>query len=118
LGAGIDLTGQTTMGQLGAVLEGCDAFVGNDSGVMHIAAAVGTPVVALFGPSNYRAWGPWDPGGRSVVVSADLPCLPCFYRGHELGTPEGCPNRSCLQLITVEQVVDAVQRAVRAPVGV
>lgn len=118
LGAGIDLTGRTTMSQLGAVLGGCAAFVGNDSGVMHIAAAVGTPVVALFGPSNHRAWGPWDPSGRSVILSSNLPCLPCFYRGHELGTPEGCPNRTCLQLITVEQVVDAVERAVRAPVGV
>jgi ADP-heptose:LPS heptosyltransferase len=118
LGAGIDLTGRTTMGQLGAVMEGCDAFVGNDSGVMHIAAAVGTPVVALFGPTNHGAWGPWDPTGRSVVVSADLPCQPCFYRGHDLGTPEGCPNRTCLQLITVEQVVDAVRRSFRVLVGV
>lgn len=118
LGAGTDLTGRTTVGQLGAVLEGCDAFVGNDSGVMHVAAAVGTPVVALFGPTNHGAWGPWDPTGRSVVMSADLPCLPCFYRGHDLGTPEGCPNRTCLQLITVDQVAEAVERAVRPPVRV
>lgn len=118
LGAGIDLTGRTTIGQLGAVLAGCDVFIGNDSGVMHIAGAVGTPVVALFGPSNHGAWGPWDPSGRSVVLSAELPCLPCFYRGHELGTPEGCPNRTCLELITVDQAVEAVRRTIAAPVGV
>lgn len=117
LGAGIDLTGRTTIVQLGAVLEGCDAFVGNDSGVMHIAAAVGTPVVALFGPSNHGAWGPWNPSGRSTVIRAELPCLPCFYRGYDLGTPEGCPNRTCLDLVTVEQVVDAVMRSIQSPVG-
>ena len=105
----VDLTGRTTLRQLGAVLETCDAFLGNDSGVMHIAAAVGTPVVALFGPSNHGAWGPWDPSGRSVVVRAGLPCMPCIYRGHDLGTPRGCPNRTCLDLITVDQVLETVQ---------
>lgn len=111
----LDLTGRTTLGQLGGVLAGCDAFVGNDSGVMHIAGAVGTPVVALFGPSNHGAWGPWTPDGRSVVLRADLPCMPCFYRGHELGTPEGCPARTCLQLITPGQVIETVERLIARP---
>lgn len=106
----VDLTGRTTLFQLGAVLEASDAFLGNDSGVMHIAAAVGVPVVAVFGPSNNRAWGPWDPSGRSEVLRAELPCAPCFYRGHDLGTPEGCPNRTCLDLVSVDQVVEAVRR--------
>ncbi len=96
----LDLTGRTSLSVLGAVLQRCRAFVGNDSGVTHIAAAVGTPVVAVFGPSNHRAWGPWT-GGRSeaVVLRADLPCSPCVYRGKELGTPEGCPRRTCLELV-------------------
>jgi len=112
-----DVTGRTTVGQLGAVLQRCDAFVGNDSGVMHIAAAVGTPVVAVFGPSNDAAWGPWvgqERGQEAVVIRADLPCSPCFYRGHSLGTPEGCPARTCLHLVTPEQVVNAVERILRA----
>ncbi|MBI2887786.1 MAG: glycosyltransferase family 9 protein [Chloroflexi bacterium] len=109
----IDLAGRTTLRQLGAVLRACDLFVGNDSGVMHLATAVGTPVVALFGPSNHRAWGPWTPGragAPALVLRAPLPCSPCFYVGHGLGTPEGCPNRTCLQLISPEQVTDAIQR--------
>lgn len=109
----LDLTGRTTLRQLGAVLQECDLLVSNDSGVMHIATAVETPVVALFGPSNHRAWGPWTPSGRrgpSIVLRAELPCSPCFYTGHSLGTPEGCPERTCLQLITPEQVTDTVER--------
>ena len=105
----LNLTGRTTLGELAALLRSSDLFVGNDGGVMHLAAAVGTPVVALFGPSNHRAWGPWAPKGRAVVLRADLPCLPCFYTGHSLGTPQGCPARTCLQLITVDQVVSAIE---------
>jgi len=117
--ASLDLTGSTTLHQLGAVLKSCNLFVGNDSGVMHLAAAVGTPVVAIFGPSNHRAWGPWAParagapayrtGRPAVVLRADLPCMPCFYTAQGLGTPEGCPNRTCLQLVTPQQVAKAVE---------
>ncbi len=101
----LDLTGRTSLSVLGAVVQRCRAFVGNDSGVTHIAAAVGTPLVAVFGPSNHRAWGPWT-GGRSaaLVLRADLPCSPCVYRGNGLGTPEGCPRRTCLELVTPDVV--------------
>lgn len=104
--AAINLAGRTDLFVLGAVLQRCNAFVGNDSGVTHIAAAVGTPLVAVFGPTNHQAWGPWT-GGRSpaAVVRADLPCSPCTYRRHSLGTPQGCPRRTCLELVTPEQVI-------------
>ena len=111
--AALNLTGRTSLRQLGAVMQACDLFLGNDSGVMHIAAAVGTSVAAIFGPSNHRAWGPWTAAGggpRSLVLRAELPCSPCFYTGHGLGTPEGCPNRTCLQLIQPKQVVQAIER--------
>lgn len=105
----INLAGKTSLRVLGAVLQRCDAYLGNDSGVTHIAAAVGTPVAAVFGPTNHQAWGPWTGGaGRAVVLRAHLPCSPCMYRGHALGTPEGCPRRTCLQLVTPEQVTAAV----------
>ena len=56
-----DLSGQTTLPELAAVLQSCDLFIGADSGVLHLAAATGVPVVAVFGPSNAAAWSPWTP---------------------------------------------------------
>jgi heptosyltransferase-2 len=56
-------------------------------------------VVAVFGPSNWRAWGPYTPAGQRsphAIVSRDLPCMPCFYRAHDLGLREGCGTRPCL----------------------
>lgn len=107
----LDLTGRTTLRQLGAVIQRSDALLSNDSGVMHIGAAVGTPVVAIFGPSNHQAWGPWTPAGtNAIVLRSELPCSPCFYTGHSLGTPEGCPERTCLQLVTPDLVVTAIER--------
>ena len=102
---------------LAALLAGCALFAGNDAFPMHLAAAVGIPVVAIFGPSNARAWGPYAPGEPervAVVRRAELPCSPCFYRGHQLGLREGCPPRMCLTGLPVERVLAAVRRLLRA----
>ncbi|MHB8620690.1 MAG: glycosyltransferase family 9 protein [Chloroflexota bacterium] len=104
----LDLVGRCDIQQTGAVLERCELLVSNDSGVVHMAAAVGTPVVAVFGPSNARAWGPYPPE-RHRVVRTSLPCSPCFYRGTSLGTPGGCATRDCLRLLTPEMVVEAAE---------
>ena len=73
----LNLAGRTSIHESAAVIEQCDLFLGNDSGPMHIAAAMHTPVVAVFGPSNSRAWGPYSPpkGMESVhtVVHATCP---------------------------------------------
>jgi ADP-heptose:LPS heptosyltransferase len=99
-----------------AILEQADLFVGNDSGLMHLATAVGTPTIAVFGLTNADAWGPYE-GGQSgqqaVVVKLDLPCMPCFYRGHDLGTPEGCMTRDCLAMLGVDPVATAALRMLR-----
>lgn len=108
--AAIDLTGKTTLGQLGAVLENADVFIGADSGVMHLACAAGAPVVAIFGPSNADAWGAWTPHGRSVVLRSAPECSPCSYIGHELGQRAGCPARTCMRMITPDMVVQAAAR--------
>lgn len=92
--------------ELAATLRRCRLFVGNDSGVMHCAAAVGVPVVAVFGLSNAGAWGPYPPE-RHRVVRLDLPCSPCFYTGHGLGTPGGCPPRTCLTALEPDLVIAA-----------
>jgi exopolysaccharide biosynthesis WecB/TagA/CpsF family protein len=106
----VDLTGQTSLSQLAAVIQQSDLYIGADSGVMHLAASVGTPVVAIFGPSNADAWSPWSPAGKIVVVRSVPECSPCSYVGHGIGLREGCPARTCMRMVTVEQVVQAARR--------
>lgn len=107
---GLDLGGKTSLGELVDVLGKCDLVIGNDSGVSHLAAAAGTPVIAVFGPSNDAAWRPWNPTGTVRVVREQLSCSPCFYRGMSLGTPQGCPERTCLMLIQPARVIAEARR--------
>jgi len=107
----LDLSGRTSLMALAAVVERCALFVGNDSGVMHVAAATTVPLLAIFGPSNARAWGPWRPESAvpTVTLVGDCPRgAPCLYTGHSVGLRDGCPERHCLTAITVEQVMDAI----------
>jgi N-acetylglucosaminyldiphosphoundecaprenol N-acetyl-beta-D-mannosaminyltransferase len=105
----LDLSGQTTLPELAAALQSCDLFIGADSGVMHVAAAVGTPVVTVFGPSNADAWSPWTPNGKSIVVRSAPECSPCSYVGHGIGLREGCAARTCMRMVTAEQVFAAAR---------
>ncbi|MEX1158961.1 MAG: glycosyltransferase family 9 protein [Thermomicrobiales bacterium] len=116
----IDITGRTSLEELAVVLHRARLVVGGDSFIGHLAAALGRPVVSIFGPSNADAWRPAGaidastPSpvfGRSLVVRHDLPCMPCLYTGFRLGRPQGCPDRTCLKLVTVDDVVTAVTRA-------
>src|SRR5438270_13492959 len=103
-----------------AILEQVDLFVGNDSALVHLAVAGGTPTVAIFGLTNAHAWGPFTGGGsgkQAIVVRLDLPCMPCFYRGHDLGLPEGCSTRDCLALLGVDPVATAARRLLRQTKG-
>jgi heptosyltransferase-2 len=100
----INLVGKTSVGELGAVLERCTVTVANDGGVAHLSAAVGTPAVTIFGPSNDRAWRPL----LGTVVASDIACRPCFYRGFERGLPAGCATRECLALVSPRMVAQAV----------
>ena len=105
----VDLVDQTTLPQLADIISRSDLFIGADSGVMHIAAATGTPVISMFGPSNSQAWRPWAIGARSIVLRSGVECSPCSYVGHQVGAREGCPARTCMKLITVEHVVHAAR---------
>jgi heptosyltransferase-2 len=105
----LDLSGKTTLPQLAAVLARCDLFLGADSGVMHVAAAAGAPIVALFGPSNALAWGPWTPEAPSTVVRLGLRCSPCSYVGHSVGARDGCWHRSCMADMQPQQVLAAIE---------
>ena len=119
----VDLTGRTSVSQLATVLSHARLVVGGDSFIGHLAASVGTPVVSIFGPSNADAWRPvgaMDAGAREVAANAslivrhDLPCEPCIYTGFRLGRPNGCPDRTCLKLVTVDDVDRAVSRVLGA----
>lgn len=97
----IDLTGQLDLKALGALIGGARAFVGVDSVPMHIAAALGTPTVALFGPSGDIEWGPWQVPHR--VVTTSHPCRPCGRDGCG-----GSKVSDCLTTITAAQVLAAL----------
>jgi lipopolysaccharide heptosyltransferase II len=74
----IDLTGKTSIADLPALLSRCHLFIGNDSGAMHVAAAVGLPVVAVFGPTDPFGTAPVTP--RCTIVQEKPYCSPCFLR--------------------------------------
>jgi heptosyltransferase III len=97
-----NIAGRSDVRMLAALLKRSTLFVGNDTGAMHIAAAVGTPVVGLFGPSNPLEWGPR--GGRAETIYKGLDCRICFHptclRGED----------NCMKLITVEEVMAAAVR--------
>ena len=104
--------------KLGELISRCKLVVANDGGVVHVATAVGTPVVAVFGPSNDRAWGPYPPDDPThQVVREQLACAPCIHRGHSFGTPQGCPARTCLALVESDAVVAAAERALGVAAG-
>lgn len=99
----IRLDGQTTLKTLAALYRFCRAVITTDTGPMHLAAAVGTPVVALFGPTAPWRTGPYGDG--HVVVRAGLSCSPCFMRSCRTIEFE---NMACMKRITVGEVVEAV----------
>ena len=98
----IDLVGQTSLTDLAAVLERANLFLGVDSAPMHMAAALGIPVVALFGPSGERSWGPW--GDEHVVLTSPFLCRPCGRDGCL-----GSKRSDCLEAVPPEAVMEAVE---------
>jgi heptosyltransferase-2 len=101
----LNLAGATTLGELCAALKFCRVLLTNDSGPMHVAAAVGTPVVVPFGSTSPELTGPGLPGDpRHQILRAHVPCSPCFLRE--------CPiDFRCMTGISVQNVVEAVLRA-------
>ena len=102
--------GKTTLGETAALIERCNLFITNDSGLMHIACAVKTPVVAIFGPTDYRKTGPYSI--NSAIIRKNLPCSPCYQRGKVK-----CKELDCFKLITVEEVLEAAERVLGKIVG-
>ena len=92
-----NLAGRTTLAELAGVLQLSRLHIGVDSAAPHIAAAVGTPTVTLYGPSDWRYWAP--PGERNRVVVPDMECAPCHQKGCE-----GSGTSLCLDTLEVAQV--------------
>ena len=94
---------ELTLLQLASVMEGCRFFAGNDSGISHLAAAVGLPTVAIFGPTDQRVWSPR--GEKTFVVSREVPCSPC---------PQErliqCKDFECLRGIETEEVLKGLKQ--------
>jgi lipopolysaccharide heptosyltransferase II len=102
--------GKTSLKETAALIEVSALFVGNDSCPLHIAAAVNTPAVGIFGPSNWEQFRPIGKRGyRQRVVHSDLACSPCFhFVGNDAPwVPNTCYTRACLKAIAPEQVLDA-----------
>jgi heptosyltransferase-3 len=98
-----DLSGQLTLTELAALTGQARAFVGVDSAPMHIAAAMGTPTVVLFGPSGELQWGPWGVAAR-VITSDAHPCRPCGIDGCGGGKVS-----ECLTTLPVQRVLDGLR---------
>lgn len=103
----IDLTGATSLIEAMALIGECDVFVTNDSGLMHVAAALRTPQVAIFGSTDHIATGPL--ADNAVVIRKSLPCSPC--------KKTQCPEKHfrCMRLIDSDEVFAAVVRTLEAP---
>jgi ADP-heptose:LPS heptosyltransferase len=100
----VDVAGNVDLLVLAAMLEQMDLLVTGDTGPMHLATAVGTPVVAVFGPSAPARYAPTGPYDR--VVRVDLPCSPC---NRIRQPPDRCVGHTpdCLTAVSIEQVLDA-----------
>ena len=99
----VDLVGRTTLRELCAVIALSDLVISHDSGPMHIAAALGKPLVALFGPTDPARTGPYCDSAR--VVALPLPCAPCLRRHCPLG------HHACMQQLELETVLGHVRES-------
>ena len=96
-----NLAGKTPIGTYAALLQACSLLISVDSAGPHIAAAVGTPTVTIYGPAAPKAWAPR--GGRHRVVQKDLPCVPCLQTGCN-----GSMVSRCIEELSVDEVIESV----------
>src|SRR5664280_3637849 len=96
----LNLEGKTSLIELAHLYKQAKLLITPDSGPMHIAAAVGTPVIALFGPSAY--WRTGHYGAGHTIIRTELPCSPCFLKK--------CSTKKCMEDISPQQVFAVVER--------
>jgi len=96
----INACAKTTLNQLGCLIRKCSVYISGDSSPLHVAAAVHTPVVALFGPTDPRRHLP--PVQNCVVITKEVACGPCYKRQ--------CKDIKCMKSIKPEEVLEAVEK--------
>jgi len=102
--AAVNLEGRTTLRGLAALFKRVSLLVTTDSGPMHLAAAMGTPVVAIFGPTSPARTGPYG-GTHNVIQKIDMKCVPCFLKH--------CETKDCMDSVTVDEVFQAVKMRIK-----
>ena len=100
----LNLAGKTSLRELISLISECDVFLTNDSGPLHIAYAVGTPLVAIFASTDPKLTGPPPGAENNLVITTDLSCSPCFERT--------CKNNDlrCMYAITSEEVYHGIKK--------
>jgi lipopolysaccharide heptosyltransferase I len=99
-GKAMSLAGKTNLRELIEIIRGARVFVSNDSGPMHIAAALGVTVFAIFGPTDPVRTGPYGKG--HIVIKEDISCAPCFRRC--------CHDLKCMENLSAEKVLEAMKK--------
>jgi heptosyltransferase-2/heptosyltransferase-3 len=104
------MVGETSVAQMAALYARAQVVLGPDSGPLHLAVAVGTPTVALFGPADPAEFGPWGNKNKHITLTSDIGCRPCKVLDWGGDNPDFHP---CLREISVGRVLDAARRAVQ-----
>jgi heptosyltransferase-2 len=94
--------GKTTVKQLAAIMERCHLFISNDTGPMHMAVAMQTPTIGIFGPGEWQMYGTYPPETNFIMLRKPIDCWPCQNLK--------CTTRACFKLISVEDVLEAVEK--------
>ena len=117
-GAPVITAGKLNLKETAALIQASTLFIGNDSAPLHLAAAVGTPAIGIFGPSNIEQFRPVGrPGSRLVIAHSNLPCSPCFnfVGSHPLWHVNHCQTRACLKAISAEDILAAATHLLDTP---
>ncbi|HEY8687232.1 MAG TPA: lipopolysaccharide heptosyltransferase II [Chloroflexota bacterium] len=107
----LSLVGMTSIPELTALIARADVVATGDSGPLHLAVALGRPLVAAYGPTDPSVHGPFHPNGQVRVHRADIPCSPCYSMAATAECPLGDPI--CMRLVTVDQMVASTLELLR-----
>lgn len=108
--AALDLSGETTVGQMAAVMKRCRVIITNDGGPLHMGVGLDVNTVSIFGPVDEKTYGPYPESGKHIVISRkDIKCRPCYKKFKY----NKCDDRICLDSISVDDVYAAAERLLK-----